>query len=181
MTAPSFDADGDVMTVATGASGRRVVAVTRDGAVHRVSADSALTTQPVLALRISRDGARVAAVVGSGTLLVGRVGAGAGLPPLSAFRSITPGLGGVRGVTWAGADSLVVTAAAQRGQRQIVDTDTDGYSTHAVGLDRMRGLPVDVSGSPGQPLFAVTDRGVIWADVEGWRRVAVGVAAVHSD
>ena len=25
------------------------------------------------------------------------------------------------------------------------------------------------------------DRGVIWADVEGWRRIAVGVAPVHSD
>jgi hypothetical protein len=181
MTAPSFDADGDVMTVATGPSGRRVVAVTPDGVPHRVSADSVLTAQPVAALRISREGARVAAVVGSGTLLVGRVGAGPGVPSLSAFRSIIPGLGGVRGVTWAGAESLVVTASAQHGQRQIVDTDTDGYFIRAIGLDRMRGRPVDVSGSPGQPLFAVTDRGVIWADVEGWRRVAVGVAAVHSD
>jgi hypothetical protein len=87
----------------------------------------------------------------------------------------------VRGVTWAGADSLVVTAAAPRGERQVVETDTDGFSTRSIGLDRMRGRPIDVTGLPGQPLYAVTERGVIWADVEGWRRVTAGVAAVHSD
>jgi hypothetical protein len=181
MTPPSFDADGDVMTVVTGSTGRRVVAVTPDGLLHRVAADPALTTQPVSALRVSRDGARVAAVVGAGTLLVGRVGAGTGVPSLSGFRSVTPGLNGVRGVTWVGADSLVVTAASPRGERQVVETDTDGFSSHSISLDRMRGRPIDVTGSPGQPLYAVTERGAIWADMEGWRRVAVGVAAVHSD
>ena len=181
MTPPTFDADGDVMTVATGPAGRRGVAVTPDGIVHRVDADAALTARPVSALRISRDGARVAAVVGAGTLLVGRVGAGAGVPSLSGFRSIMPGVAGVRGVTWAGAESVVVTAAAPTGQRQILETDADGYSVHTLSLDRLRGRPVGVSGLPGQPLFAVTDRGVIWADVEGWRRIAVGVAPIHSD
>ena len=181
MTPPTFDADGDVMTVVTDAAGQRLVAVTPDGTVHRVNADSALTGQPVSALRISRDGARVAAVVGAGQLLVGRVGAGAGVPSVSGFRSILPGVAGVRGVTWAGAASVVVTAAAPTGQRQIVETDADGYSVRTLSLDRLRGRPIDVSGLPGQPLYAVTDRGVIWADVDGWRRVAVGVAAVHSD
>ena len=181
MTPPTFDADGDLMTVVTGPSGRRVVAVTPDGVVHRVVADAALTSQPVSVMRISHDGARVAAVVGNGTLLVGRVAATGGVPSLAAFRSITPGFGGVRGVTWAGPESLVMTAAAARGQRELVETDADGYAPRTIGLDGMRGQPVDVSGAPGQPLFVVTNRGVIWMGVEGWRRVAVGVAAVHSD
>ena len=103
-----------------------------------------------------------------------------GVPSLSGFRSITPGLQSVRGVTWSAADTVVVTAGALRGGRQIVETDIDGYATRAVALDRMRGLPVDVAAAPGRPLSAVTDRGVIWADVEGWRRVGVGAAAVHS-
>jgi hypothetical protein len=103
-----------------------------------------------------------------------------GVPSLGGFRSIAPGLEAVRGVTWTEDDSLVVTAAGASGHRQIVETDFDGYSAHPVALDRMRGRPMDVSGAPGQPLFAVTDRGAIWADVEGWRRVGAGVAAVHS-
>src|SRR5205085_6496942 len=133
MTPPTFDADGDVMTVVTVSAGRRVVAVTRQGVLHRVTVDAAVTGQPVSALRISRDGARVAAVVG-GALLVGRVGA-AGALSLSAFRRVAPALHGVRGVTWAAADALVVTAAGARGERQIVETDADGYSARAVGLD----------------------------------------------
>ena len=181
MTSPSFDADGDVMTVVTGGGGRRVMAVTPEGIVHRVVADAVLTDRQVSALRISRDGARVAAVVGSGTLMVGRVGAAAGVPSLTGFREIAPGLDGVHGVTWVGANSVVVTARAAHGQRQIVETDSDGYSSRALGLDGLRGRPIDLSGAPGQPLYAVTDRGVIWADVDGWRRVADGVAAVHSD
>ena len=181
MTPPSFDADGDVMTVVTGSAGRRVVAVTPEGVVHRVSVDAVLTSRPISALRISRDGARVAAVVGAGTLLVGRVGGAAGVPSLTAFRSISPGLDGVRGVTWLGGNALVVTGSAAHGQRQIVETDSDGYASHTISLERMRGHPIDVSGAPGQPLYAVTDRGVIWTNVEGWRRVAVGVDAVHSD
>jgi hypothetical protein len=141
--------------------------------------DSTLPAGPVSALRLSRDGARAAAVVGSGTLVVGRVSGGQGAPSLGGFRSITPGLRSVRGVTWTAADSLVVTAAGAAG-RQIVETDVDGYTPRPVALERMRGVPVDVCGAPGRPLFAVTDRGAIWADVEGWRRVATGVAAVHS-
>jgi hypothetical protein len=181
LTAPTFDADGDVLSVATGASGRRVVAVTAAGAVHRLTAESAVTAQPVSALQVSRDGARVAAVVGSGRLLVGRVSAAAdGWPSLTGFRSIAPSLVGVRGVSWAGADDLVVTAAAGRGQRQIVATDSDGYAPRSIPLDRLRGQPVGVTGAPGQPLVVVTNRSGIWAQVEGWRRIAGGTAAVHS-
>ena len=180
MTPPTFDAVGDVLAVVTGPDGRSVIAVTPDGVVHRVRADPTLTDQAVSALRVSRDGARVAAVVGGGTLLVGRVGPG-GVPSLSGFREILPGVGGVSGVTWAGPESVVVTAAGQAGQRQILDTDVDGYSVRTLSIDRMRGRPVDVAGLQGQPLYAVTDRGVIWENIEGWRRVTAGVAAVHSD
>jgi hypothetical protein len=181
LTAPTFDADGDVLSVATGVGGRRVVAVTPAGAVHRLTAESVVTGQPVSALQVSRDGGRVAAVVGSGRLLVGRVSAAAdGWPSLTGFRSIAPSLGGVRGVSWSGADELVVTAAAGHGQRQIVATDSDGYAPRSIPLDRLRGQPVDVTGAPGQPLVVVTNRSGIWAQVEGWRRIAGGTAAVHS-
>jgi len=61
-----------------------------------------------------------------------------------------------------------------------VVTDFDGYAPRSLALERMQGQPVDVDGAPGQPLIAVTDRRVIWAQVEGWRRIAVGTAAVHS-
>lgn len=181
MTAPTFDADGDVLTVVTGIGGQRVVAVAPDGAVRRVPVDASLPPGPVSALRLSRDGARVGAVVGAGTVVVGRVDATAGVPSLGGFRAIAPGLHGVRGVSWVDPDAIVVTAAAPGGQRQIVETDADGFSAHTHPLDGLRGRPVDVNGSPGQPLFAATDRGAIWDEVEGWHRVATGTAPVHSD
>jgi hypothetical protein len=180
MTAPTFDAGGDVITVASGRAGTRVVAVTPDGSVRRVAVDATFPAGPVSALRLSRDGARVAAIVGSGPLVVGRVVAGQGTLSFSGFRSITSGLTDLRGLSWTDASTLVVTASGVGGRRQIVETDIDGYSSRLIGLDGMRGAPVDVSGAPGQPLFAVTGEGTIWADVEGWRRIGAGVAAVHS-
>lgn len=181
MTPPTFDAEGDVITVASGRAGRRVMAVTPAGSVHRLGVDATLPAGGVSALRVSRDGARVAALVGSGTLMVGRVVAGQGGPSLAGFRSIDAGLKAVQGLSWTAADTLVVTAAGPLGRRQIVETDFDGYASRVVTTDRMRGSPVDVSGAPGQPLYAVTDRGAVWVDVEGWRRVGAGASVVHSD
>jgi hypothetical protein len=103
-----------------------------------------------------------------------------GAPALTGFRAIAPSLQGVSGVTWAGADDVVVTAAAVGGQRQVVEMDTDGYALRQVPLDRLRGWPVGVTAAPGQPLVAVTDQGSIWTDVEGWRLIADGRAPVHS-
>ena len=85
-----------------------------------------------------------------------------------------------RGLSWAGAEELAVTAAGAGGQRQIVVTDADGYAPRSLSLERLQGQPVDVNGAPGQALIAVTDGRVIWAQVEGWRRIATGTAAVHS-
>jgi hypothetical protein len=180
LTAPTFDADGDIVTVAGSARGSRVMAVTPTGGVRRITADATLTAQRVTQLSISRDGARVAAVVGTGRLLVGRVAADSALVSLAGFRAVTPTLRGVRGVSWAAAEELAVTAAATAGRRQIVVTDADGYAPRSVSLERMQGQPIDVAGAPGQPLIAVTDRNAIWAQVEGWRRIATGTGAVHS-
>src|SRR3954453_20752861 len=85
LTPPTFDADGNVLTVASGPAGRRVMAVIRGGGLRRIAADATLTAQPVLDLSISRDGARVAAVIGTGRLLVGRVAADSALPALGGF------------------------------------------------------------------------------------------------
>jgi len=180
MTAPTFDVSGDVITVVTSRAGRSVVAVTPSGDARRLSVDSALTRQPVTALRLSRDGSRVAAVVGSGRLLIGRVTTLAGMPSLTAFRAITPTLHAVSGVTWAGADDVAVTAAASDGQRQVVETDSDGYTVRQIAPDRLRGAPIDVTAAPGLPIVVVSDLGSIWTEVEGWRLVGSGTAAVHS-
>ena len=47
ITPPTFDATGDILTVASGPAGRRVIAVTPTGAVRRIAADASLTAQPV--------------------------------------------------------------------------------------------------------------------------------------
>lgn len=179
MTPPTFDADGDVVTVVTNASGRHVVAVDASGRAHEISADSSLLRQPVTSLRIAPDGARVAAVVGAGRLLVGRVSGHGTSESVSGFRAIAPSLQFVRGVSWLGSDALFVTCAGSANQRRVIQTDLDGYALQQVSLP-FAGSPIDVASGAGQPLTVATDDGSLWQDLGGWHRLAAGSAPVYS-
>jgi len=179
MTAPTFDVDGNIITVVADAHGRHLVSVGSDGRVHRLAADSTLLSPALTSLRISREGARVAAVVG-GQLLVGRVsGRGGGLA-FGDLRAIAPSLQGVRGVSWVNSDTVVVTCSGGPGaQRRVVETDTDGYGLQPISLV-VRGQPVDVAAAPQQPLAIATDDDALWQDIGGWHRFADGSGLVYS-
>ena len=76
LTPPTTDQAGNVLTVALRGNRRWVAEVTPTGELREVPASAALTGEPVQDLRVSRDGARVAAVVGAagrGRLVVARV------------------------------------------------------------------------------------------------------------
>lgn len=186
LTAPTFDPSGTVFTVAT-RGGVRTIAATpaAGGRVVSVSADQSLLSRPVQQLRLSRDGERVAAVVGRvghGRLLVGRVTTSRSGIRFDAFRNVLPDAADVRGVAWDGGDQLVVTAADAVGGRELVEVDVDGYGTRTVPTSGLVGQPTDLAAAPGRPLLVVAGSSV-WRDnpTGGWSRVGVGDQPIYAD
>jgi hypothetical protein len=178
LTPPTFDPAGDVYTVAADGPHRWIAQVTVAGAVRHVRAAPGLLRHPVQQLRLSRDGSRVAAVVGVGAssrLLVGRVRAGrGGAVRFDGFRAVLPGVTDVRGVAWDGPVQLDVTVSSPGG-RELVAVDVDGYSVRVLSTDGLRGQPDLVAAAPGQPLV-VSAGPALWQELPSghWHRVAVG-------
>lgn len=179
MLAPTTDADGNVLTVTAAAHGQSVVSVSPSGAVRSVT-----MTLPspgiVTSLRLSRDGARVAAVVG-GRLLVGRVQPGPSGPVLTGFRDVLRTAVDVRGVAWTDAGDVVATVLSGRSARGLIGTDVDGYADRSVSIDGLSGRPVDVVAAAGRPLIAVTSAGTLWSEAGGWHELGRGTAAAYPD
>ena len=185
LTPPTFDPSGAAYSVVTRGATRSVGMVTADGTVHQVAVDHRLLERRVQQLRLSRDGARVAAVVGRaghGRLLVGRVTVTRAGVQFSAFRDVLLGTGDVRGVAWDGGAELVVTAADPGGGREVLDVDVDGYGTQTVPTSGLPAQPVTVAKAPGQPLL-VKAGGSVWRTNAngGWSRVGAGGQPVYPD
>ncbi len=180
LTAPTVDADGDVLTVATTAAGQRVMAVSRSGSVREVTADPRLLRATVTALVVSRAGVRVAAVV-DGQLLVGRYQQGPTGPVLTSLRDVLPTAVGVSGAAWVDAADLVATVRSGRTTRGLVTTDVDGYAPRSVSINGVVGGPVDVAAAPGRPLLVTTAAGTLWAENGGWHEIGRGAAAAYPD
>jgi hypothetical protein len=178
MTPPSIDSEGDAVTVVGLPGKQRVMAVSRSGVVRAVAADAAVTASSVTALRLSRDGSRVA-VVSGGRLLVGRVEVGRDGWRLTGFRSVLPAATDVRGVAWSDPGDLVTTVAAGSG-RAVTTVDVDGYAERAVQIEGVTGAPVDVAAAPGQPLLVATTEGAVWADTDGWHRLGAGSTPAYA-
>lgn len=185
VTAPSFDRTGVAFAVARNGERQWVAAVDENGAVQTVSADLALFDGVVQDLRLSRDGSRVAAVVGSrgsGRLLIGRVTSARGSLHLGSFRDVLPAARDVRGVSWDGGDQVVVTAADASGGREVLSVDVDGYGSRTIPTAGVVGEPVDVAASPDRPLFVVAG-GDVWEDnrAGGWRHIGSGGRPRYAD
>lgn len=178
MTAPTVDADGDVLTVVTTAAGQRVVSVSRSGSVREVTADPKLSRATVTSLRLSRDGVRVA-VVADGQLLVGRFQSGPAGPILTGLRNVLPTAVDVSGVGWLDAGDVIATVRSGRTTRGLVATDVDGYALRSVSIDGVEGAPVDVAAAPGRPLLVTTAAGTLWAENDGWHEIGRGAVAAY--
>lgn len=111
----------------------------------------------ISAIRISRDGARVAVIAGTGSgarLLVGPVTADPadGTPQLGPLRSIAPEVSDVRALSWDSATSLVVLGRSS-GVSAPVEVTIDGSVVsliNEVGLERTE--PSAVAAAPDRPL-----------------------------
>jgi hypothetical protein len=184
-TRPTFDRAADVFTVATRGARRWVAEVTTDGALRTVPADRSLLAQPVQQLRMSRDGARVAAIIGAvghGRLVVGRVVVDRGTTRLTGFRAVLPRTPDVRGLAWDGADVLMVTAVGARVGRELLAVDVNGYGFRSVSTAGLAAQPVDVAAAPGRPVLVEAGASV-WRDdaTVGWRRIGRGHQPSYAD
>ena len=126
---------------------------------------------PLSALRVSRDGARIALVLG-GRLHVGRVeptGPAAraacpagGSPTSRSSRASSPG---VTDVAWQSGTSLVALGSFEtEGQLFPAEVAVDGSSLDVVQRPLVGAVAVEIAAAPRRPL-------VVAADVEGERRL----------
>lgn len=109
---------------------------------------------PLQVLRVSRDGARAAAVFGEGSerrLHVGRVEPGP-VPRITGLRSVAPGLTDVADVSWESGTSLVVLAPLGTPDALPVRVSVDGSLVEPVGTLGLVGQPQSVAAAPGRPL-----------------------------
>jgi len=172
-TPPSIDAAGETWSVATGAApGLRVVAL--DGKVERVAAP-ALDGRRVTRLRVSRDGARLAAVVGGhgrSRLLVGLVVVDA-LDNLRAenFRDVAPTLD-ISDVSWSGADALAVLGSSHGVVAPWVVT-VDGAEIDPINTSGLAAY-LAITAAPGHPLVVAFGPRVFQARAGRWHVVARG-------
>ena len=187
LTAPTFDVRGRLWTVATDADGRqRVVVVPVNGAPEVINGAALFAAGPVQSLRPSRDGTRVAAVVGepgARKLLIGRVAESSSGLSVGGFRQVlSRRYVDVADVSWL--DARRVAALVKTN-----DTSSSaGRFPLVVGVDGWPGLsaqvltaglppeePTQIAAAPGGHQLAVSVGGQIWGLSSGvWRPLAAG-------
>jgi hypothetical protein len=175
MTRPTWAPDGnEAWTVS---DGRTVTRVLLDGAnpprTGPVDADQLTAFGPIRDLRLSRDGLRIAAVVGTGlyTAAVARTGDG-GVNIIDVRRLRPLDLGEVVAADWRAADQIV---SVSRGPDLLVaQTSVDGLGLQQVLGNNLTPPLSAVAATSNQPLL-VTDQTGVWdfafGDQSAWRQV----------
>jgi hypothetical protein len=147
----------------------------RGGVVTPVDYTQPPGTGPLSSLRVSRDGARAAAVFGEGVqrqVYVGRIERSAqdGITQLDGFRPVAPSLTDVADVGWESGTSLVVLGALGTANRLPVRVAVDGSEVEPVRTLGLDGEPQTLTVAPGQPLVvgaALGGRQVLFVEENG--------------
>jgi len=157
LTAPSWDAAGGVWTVRNGSE---IVQVPARGLPQRVRAQDLDPAERIGKLQLSRDGSRVALLVGppGGQMLY--IGAmSSGFAP-TALRLVVPGLTNIVDVAWAAADSLVVLTRKGALDAGLWSVAVDGSSVESMTSSGLPGPPTAVAAAPDQPTLAISEGGL---------------------
>lgn len=175
LTAPSFDFRNTLWVARQGGTGPLLWAVPPGSAPQAVDAPE-LAGSPVVALRVARDGVRLAVVVRRGgvpTLLVGVVvREPSGRLRATGFQPVAPGFVDVRDVVWQDAVRLAVLGAVGDQQLQpyvlAVDGETRKPTASLAGI-------VSIAAGPADRLLAATSqdgRDEVWEFVKGaWQKL----------
>jgi hypothetical protein len=180
MTQPSWTPTGnEVWTVLDGSRVTRVV-LDQSGrpSVRPVDGAALSSLGPIADLRLSRDGMRVAAVVG-GELAVGAVTRSAGGDvAVRNVRMLRKGeLTDLVALSWRTSDQIV--AVGRRADRAVAVVLVDGLDWQSLPTNNLTPPLTGVAAAPGRPLM-VTDQNGIWSfgadDLGSWRQLVGGSA-----
>lgn len=180
LTPPCFTPDGQALVAtATG----EVYSVAINGTVRQVQLPASLTGRPIRELAVSRDGTRLALVVGgrSPELLVATLSERHGRDVVTGSRVVLPMSSDVSGVAWSAADQLVATVSGEHGgARRLVEVSVDGYTV----LDLSGpGLPSDVdavAAAPGRPVLVSDPAGTWRLGGRRWERVSPAISPSYA-
>ena len=118
---------------------------------------------PLTQLQVSRDGARVALVFGTGVerrLHVGRIEPVDGELRIAGVVAVAPALSDVTDVGWQSGTLLAVLAAdAETAGLLPVEVAVDGSSVQAVQRGGLTGTPVSLAAAPRRPLTVAAEEG----------------------
>jgi hypothetical protein len=130
----------------------------------RVPVQTPQDAGPLSALKVSRDGARIALVLG-GRLHVGRVEPANGAWRIGDVTLVSRELVGVTDVAWRSGTTLVALGAFEVDDQLFpAEVAVDGSSTTVVQRPLVGAVAVEIAAAPRQPL-------VVAADVEGERQL----------
>jgi hypothetical protein len=143
-----------------------------NGRPVEVQVDDVERVGPVVGLRVSRDGARIALVAGVGRqrqLLVGRIRVAGARVQVVGLRAVAPGVADVSDVSWDSATTLVVLGRVSGPAAALpIRVAVDGSSVAPllrVGLETTE--PRSLAAAPGRPLVvaaAVRRQPVLFRD-----------------
>jgi hypothetical protein len=178
MTRPSWTPTGaEVWTVLDGA---RIARVTFDpsgrSSVRKVDGTALSVLGPIVDLRLSRDGMRVAAVV-AGQLVVGAVvRSAAGDVSVRNVRMLRSGdLTDLVALSWRTSDQIAVVG--RRPDRAVEVVMVDGLDWQSLPTNNLTPPLSAVAAAPGRPLL-VTDQNGVWSfgadDLGSWRQLVGG-------
>jgi hypothetical protein len=177
VSALSVDPGGDLLFATGIGAASRLLEVPSTGAVRRVAVPRAVRDRGISALAISRDGSRIAMIVGppgSAALVVGAMTEDHGAQSVVGPAVVIPGADDAQGVAWAGANTIVTTVRVSAQRRGVIETTVDGYQPRALTRAGLPSDPTQVAAAPGQPVLAVAD-GAVWRLVGAlWIRVRDG-------
>jgi Lipoprotein LpqB beta-propeller domain/Sporulation and spore germination len=177
IVSPAFDALGDVVAVVGLGARSKLIEVPVEGPVRQVSIPAALRAQGISAVAISRDGSRIAMVVGPAArqaLVVGSLTSVDGVLAIGSSSLVVSGGHDVYGVAWAGASELLTTVRQSTHRREVVETGVDGYQLEELPHTGLAPDPTQVAAAPGQPTLAVAGGAVWMLAGSRWGRVATG-------
>ena len=183
LTTPSWDAAGNVWVVDAPVGRLWMIP---DGTRAPVAVKvPELPAGRVIAVKVARDGARVAVVAGDGAgarLYVGSIERGRSGAPTAGLAGLTevlPELRSVRDVAWADATTLAVLGAQGGELVAPFMTDTDGYEV--VPVEPQVGLVSIAAAPPARPLLAGSENGRIaqYTAGRGWVDLGPGATPAY--
>lgn len=179
ITTPSYDRYGDVWFADRHGNSSDIYLL--DRRMHRTTVTSDfLNSSSVHALRVARDGTRVAALVGEGKtskIMIGPIiWSGGGKVRVGQMRQIGTDLAEVSDIAWRDADNLVALGQGPRGAVQPYTVPANGTQASATGYAGPEAKTITAA-PHSAPLLVGTADGEIWRgnnDDNNWQRSTEG-------